>query len=342
MGFDSPFPLLTHDVAIDLGTANTLIAQKGRGIVLDEPSVVAVRQDQSQRQVVAVGTEAKQMLGRTPESISAARPLRHGTIIDYHVAEAMLRYFFARAVGQRGFFKPRVAVCVPHQLEEVERRAVQESARAAGGGEIHLIEGVLAAALGAELPIMDPVGTMICDIGAGTAEMAVISLGGIVSGRTDKTAGDEMDQAIVEWMADEHRVLIGENTAETIKLEIGRARESANPRIFAVNTRDLNTGTPRKLEISSDGVAGALAPIIRQLIEAIRLTLEATPPELAADILDSGLVLSGGSALLPGLCEEIRDCTGLPVVLAPDPLRSVAHGAAIAIENRRVLQEISR
>ena len=341
MSFDSPLSLLSTDVAIDLGTSNTLVWLGGRGILVDEPSVVAVRQAGSRREVVAIGSEAKQMLGRTPESITAVRPLREGVISDYELAEAMIRYFLVRTLGRRGFLKPRVAICIPHGITEVERRVVQDSARTAGAREVFLVYAPLAAALGADLPLMDPRGTLILDIGGGTSEVTVVSLGGVVASQCLRAAGDSMDQAIIAWVRQHHNMLIGERSAEAIKLEVGCARVMNDKAAILVKGRDITSGAPRQATITGRDACEALSGTVALIIEALRTTLASTPPELAADVMDSGIVLVGGGALLDGLAEVLREKTGLPVVLAPSPLRCVALGAGQALENGQVLERVA-
>lgn len=341
MAFENPLSLLAQDIAIDLGTANTRVWLHGRGIVVDEPSVVAVRQTGSRREVLAVGAEAKEMVGRTPESITAVRPLKDGVITDYELAEAMLRALLHRALGRRSMVRPRVAVCIPYGITEVERRAVQDSARTAGAREVHLVQEPLAAALGAELPVLEPRGTLLCDIGGGTSEVSVVSLGGVVSSQCLRVAGDRMDQAITEWIRKKHDMLIGERSAEAIKLEVGCARPTDATRTIQVKGRDLTNGVPRQISVSAADTAEALADVVSRIVETVRVTLEATPPELAADVLDTGLVLVGGGAMLRGLDDVLRDATGLPVVIVQQPLRCVAMGAGWALENGQVLDRIA-
>ncbi|MBN1335064.1 MAG: rod shape-determining protein [Deltaproteobacteria bacterium] len=332
---------LSHDLAIDLGSANTVVAIPGRGVVLDEPSVVAVRQRGTHREVVAVGATAKEMLGRTPESITAVRPVRGGVIVDYEVAEAMLRFFIARVAGRRSLVRPRILVCVPFGVTEEQQRAARECARAAGGREVRLVYGPVAAALGAALPVEDPSGTFLCVVGAGTTEAAVLSMGAVVASRTTGAAGDAMDQALVAWLQRTHNVLVGDLSAEAIKLEVGCALEPDSPRAFVVRGRDLAAGIPRQITVTSDDARDALGPVLGQLAEAVRQTLAETPPELAADIVDAGLVVAGGGSLLWGLDAWLRQTTGLAVVRAPEPLHAVALGAASAIEEPSVLGRVA-
>ena len=334
---------LNSDIAIDLGTANTLVYASGRGVVVDEPSVVAVVKGPGQTvgKILAVGSEAKRMVGRTPGNIVALRPLKDGVIADFEVTESMLRHFIQAAVGKRTLVHPRMVVCIPFGITEVEKRAVQESARSAGAREVFLIPEPLAAALGAGLPITEPIGSMIVDIGGGTTEVAVISLGGIATSQSLRVAGDQMDDAIAGYVKRRFNALIGERTAEEIKLAIGCAAPLAEVKTIHVKGRDLGTGVPRQFELTSDEVAEALQDSVAQIIEAVRTTLEQTPPELAADIIDQGLVLAGGGALLANFDEVLRDATGLPVVVAEEPLRCVALGAGQALENPELLRRLA-
>jgi rod shape-determining protein MreB len=340
---EQAFGFLNNDIAIDLGTANTLVYATGRGIVVDEPSVVAVQKGpgQSVGRVLAVGTEAKRMVGRTPGNIVAIRPLKDGVIADFEVTEAMLRYFIQAAVGKRTFVHPRMVVCIPFGITEVEKRAVQESARSAGAREVFLVPEPIAAALGAGLPITEPIGSMIIDIGGGTAEVAVISLGGIATSQSLRVAGDQMDEAIAGFIKRRYNCLIGERTAEEIKLAVGCASPLPELRSIHVKGRDIGSGIPRQFEFTSDDAAEALQDCVAQIIEAVRATLEQTPPELAADIVDQGIVLAGGGALLANLDDVLRDATGLPVLVAEDPLRCVALGAGEILENADLLRRIA-
>ncbi len=340
---EQAFGFLNNDIAIDLGTANTLVYATGRGIVVDEPSVVAVMKGPGQTvgRVLAVGTEAKRMVGRTPGNIVALRPLKDGVIADFEVTESMLRYFIQAAVGRRTLVHPRMVVCIPFGITEVEKRAVQESARSAGARQIFLVPEPLAAALGAGLPITEPIGSMVVDIGGGTTEVAVISLGGIATSQSLRVAGDQMDEAIASWVKRRYNCLIGERTAEEIKLAVGCASPTREIRTIHVKGRDIGSGVPRQFELTSDDAAEALQDCVAQIIEAVRSTLEQTPPELAADIIDQGLVLAGGGSLLTNLDEVLRDATGLPVVLAEDPLRCVALGAGETLENAELLRRLA-
>jgi rod shape-determining protein MreB len=334
---------LNNDIAIDLGTANTLVYASGRGVVVDEPSVVAVVKGPGQTvgRVLAVGTEAKRMVGRTPGNIVAHRPLKDGVIADFEITESMLRYFIQAAVGRRSLVHPRMVVCIPFGITEVEKRAVQESARSAGAREVFLVPEPLAAALGAGLPIMEPIGSMVVDIGGGTTEVAVISLGGIATSQSLRVAGDQMDEAIASFVKRRYNCLIGERTAEEIKLAVGCASPTRDVRTIHVKGRDIGSGVPRQFELTSDDAAEALQDCVAQIIEAVRSTLEQTPPELAADIIDQGLVLCGGGSLLVNLDDVLRDATGLPVVIAEDPLRCVVMGAGETLENAELLRRLA-
>ncbi len=340
---ESAFGFLNNDLAIDLGTANTLVYAVGRGVVVDEPSVVAMIKGPGQTvgKVLSVGAEAKQMVGRTPGNIIAVRPLRDGVIADFATTESMLRYFIRKAIGERTLVHPRMVVCIPFGITEVEKRAVQESARSAGAREIFLVPEPLAAALGAGLPVSDPIGSMVVDIGGGTTEVAVISLGGIATSQSLRVAGDQMDEAVASYIKRKFNCLIGERTAEDVKLAVGCAAPLRDVRTIHVKGRDIASGVPRQFEFTSDDAAEALQDCVAQIIEAIRTTLEQTPPELAADIVDQGVVLAGGGALLSGLDEVLRDATGLPVVIAEDPLRCVALGAGLTLESPELLRRMA-
>jgi rod shape-determining protein MreB len=332
--FSSLFGLISNDIAIDLGTANTLIYMKGHGIVLNEPSVVALRTVGGRKQVYAVGIEAKMMLGRTPGHLETIRPMRDGVIADFEVAEEMIKHFI-RKVHKRRFTNPKVIVCVPSGATAVERRAINDSCLNAGARRVGLIDEPMAAAIGAGLPIHEPTGSMVVDIGGGTTEVAVLSLSGIVYSRSIRVGGDRMDEAIISYMRRHHNLLIGETTAERIKKEIGTARtpEDGQGLTIDVKGRDLMQGVPREVRISEKQVADAVAEPVAQIVEAVKVALEATPPELAADIADKGIMLTGGGALLRGLDLEIRDHTGLPVTVADDPLSCVALGCGKVLEN---------
>jgi rod shape-determining protein MreB len=325
-----------RDMAVDLGTANTLVYVRGRGIVLSEPSVVAI--DERSGEVHAVGVEAKRMLGRTPGTISAIRPLKDGVIADFDITEQMLKHFIQK-VHQHRFAHPRVVVCVPSGVTGVEKRAVEEATLNAGAREAHLIEEPMAAAIGAGLPVSEPTGNMIVDVGGGTTEVAVISLGGIVVSQSLRVGGDEMDEAIISHVKKEYKLLIGQQTAEEIKLEIGSAFDLREEFHAEVRGRDMLTGLPKTVVLSSDEVRHALEEPVSQIIDAIRSTLDKTPPELAADIMDRGIVLAGGGALLAGLDERLRHETQMPSHLAESPLTCVAVGSGRSLE---VLETMSR
>ena len=328
-----------RDMAVDLGTANTLVYVRGRGIVLSEPSVVAI--DQRTGEVHAVGIEAKRMLGRTPGTISAIRPLKDGVIADFDVTEQMLRHFIQKVHHNR-FAHPRVVVCVPSGVTGVEKRAVEEATLSAGARQAYLIEEPMAAAIGAGLPVSEPTGNMIVDIGGGTTEVAVISLGGIVVSQSIRVGGDEMDEAIMAHIKKEYKLLIGQQTAEELKLEIGSAWELPQEVSAEVRGRDMLTGLPKTVVISSEETRRALDEPVGQIIDAIKSTLDKTPPELAADIMDRGIVLAGGGALLNGLADRLRDETQMPVQLAESPLTCVAVGSGRSLELIEVMQRTSK
>ncbi|MGC9270834.1 rod shape-determining protein [Acidiphilium sp.] len=334
--------LMSADMAIDLGTANTLVYVKGRGIVLDEPSVVAIAEIKGRKQVLAVGEEAKHMLGRTPGNIQAIRPLRDGVIADFEVAEEMIKHFIRKVHNRRGFASPLIIVCVPSGSTAVERRAIQESAESAGARKVLLIEEPMAAAIGAGLPVTEPSGSMVVDIGGGTTEVAVISLGGIVYARSVRVGGDKMDEAIISYIRRNHNLLIGESSAEKIKLEIGAAwSDPSAPGIWReVKGRDLINGVPREVRVSQAQIAESLAEPVSQIVETVKVALENTPPELAGDIVDKGIVLTGGGALLHRLDDVLREATGLPVVVAEDPLQCVALGTGRALEELKRLRTV--
>lgn len=342
MFFSKFLGMFSNDLAIDLGTANTLIYAKGKGIISSEPSVVAIRREaRGQKKVLAVGKEAKDMLGRTPGSIEAIRPMKDGVIADFEITEAMLRYFIRKAHNRATLIRPRIIVGVPFGITEVEKRAVRESAESAGAREVYLIEEPMAAAIGAGLPITEPTGNMIVDIGGGTTEVAVISLAGIVYSQSVRVAGDKMDEAIVQFIKRNYNLLIGERTAELIKICLGNAFPENETKTMEIKGRDLVGGIPRTLEINSDEIREAIAEPVHAIIEAIKTTLERTPPELAGDIVDKGIMLAGGGALLRGLDKLIHEETGLPVMIADDPLSCVALGAGKALDELAVLREVS-
>ena len=342
MIFDWLAGLFSTDLAIDLGTANTLIYVKGKGIVANEPSVVAVQSDgRGGKRVLAVGKEAKQMLGRTPGTIVAIRPMKDGVIADFEVTEAMLRYFIRKVHNRRTLVKPRIIVCVPFGITEVEKRAVRESAESAGAREVYLIEEPMAAAIGAGLPITEPSGNMIVDIGGGTTEVAVISLAGIVFSKSARVGGDKMDEAIVQYMKRTYNLLIGERTAEMIKVTLGSAYPGEEKQTMEVKGRDLVAGIPKTITISDDEIREALAEPINAIVEAVKIALERTPPELAADIVDKGIVLAGGGAELRNLDILLREETGLPVIVAEDPLTCVVLGSGKALDELDLLKRVA-
>jgi rod shape-determining protein MreB and related proteins len=334
----------SSDLAIDLGTANTLIWVRGKGIVLNEPSVVAVRQEfgpRGGRQVLAVGVEAKRMLGRTPGSIQAIRPMKDGVIADFTVTGEMLKYFI-RKVHEKRLFQPspRIVICVPCGSTQVERRAIRESAIGAGAREVYLIEEPMAAAIGADLPIADPTGSMVLDIGGGTSEVGVISLGGLVYSTSLRIAGDKMDEAIISYVRRKYGLLIGEATAEKVKIQVGTAWHESELRQMEIKGRHIADGVPRSMVINSKEVLAALSECLAGIVTAIKGALEQTPPELAADIADKGLVVSGGGALLRDLDIMLREETGLPIVIAEDPLTCVVRGCGRALEETESLSDV--
>ena len=333
--------LFSNDIGIDLGTANTLVYVRDRGIVLREPSVVAVQSGTNK--VLSVGDEAKRMLGRTPANIVAVRPMKDGVIADFEVTEAMLRHFIRKAHGRRTFFRPRprVVIAVPSGITEVEKRAVKESAMRAGAREVFLIEEPMAAAIGCGLPVQEAAGNMIVDIGGGTTEVALISLAGIVFSRSVRVAGDELDEAIMQYMKRAYNLMIGERTAEEIKIKIGSAYPMEKEATMEVKGRDLVAGLPKTLSITSQEVREALLEPISTIVESVRVTLERCPPELSADLVDRGLVLAGGGALLRGLDKLLSEETGLPVHVAEDPLSAVAEGTGRALQEIKFLRQVA-
>ena len=334
--------LFSNDLAIDLGTANTLVYLKGKGIVINEPSVVAVQIDsRGGKKILAVGKEAKNMLGRTPGSITAIRPMKDGVIADFEITEAMLRYFIEKAHNRRTMVKPRIIICVPYGITEVEKRAVRESAESAGAREVFLIEEPMAAAIGAGLPITEPSGNMIVDIGGGTTEVAVISLAGIVYSKSVRVGGDKMDEAIVNYLKRKYNLLIGERTAEQIKINIGTAYPEDEVRKMYVKGRDLVAGIPKTIEVCSEEIREAIAEPVNTIVEAVRVALEKTPPELAADIVDRGIVLAGGGALIRNLDILLREETGLPITIAEDPLCAVVLGSGKALDQIDILSSVT-
>ncbi len=341
MLFDRFWGMLSNDLAIDLGTASTLVYVKGKGIVANEPSVVAIRKDARGKKILAVGNEAKKMLGRTPANITAIRPMKDGVIADFDVTESMLKYFIQIAHNRKSFVKPRIIVSVPSGITPVEKRAVRESAESAGAREIYLIEEPMAAAIGAGLPVSEPVGSMIVDIGGGTTEVAVISLSGIVYSQSVRTAGDKMDEAIVNYIKRKHNLLIGERTAELIKITIGTAYPEEDIRTVDVKGRDMITGIPKTIGISSVEITEAIQEPVNAIVEGVKTALERTPPELASDIVDRGIVLAGGGALLKNLDVLLREETGLPIIVCDSPLTAVVLGSGKALDELDLLKDIA-
>ncbi len=334
--------LLSNDLAIDLGTANTLVYARGRGILCSEPSVVAVAdKPDSSRRVLAVGTEAKEMVGRTPGGIRAIRPIKDGVIADFEVTEAMLRYFIQRAHNRRRLVRPRIVICVPPCITSVEKRAVRESAMSAGAREVFLMEEPMAAAIGAGLSVTEPSGNMVVDVGGGTTDVAVISLAGIVTSTSVRVGGDKMDEAIISYVKRKHNLLIGERTAEIIKITIGTALPGGASKTMEIKGRDLVAGIPKMIVLSNEEVREALQEPIHQIIEAVLETLERTPPELGADIVDRGMVLCGGGSLLRDFDQLLRNETKLPVIRAEDPFTSVAMGAGKALDSLDLLRQVA-
>lgn len=333
-----PTLLLGRDMAVDLGTANTLVYVRGRGIVLDEPSVVALHT--ASGGVLAVGTEAKRMIGRTPGTIVAVRPLKDGVIADFDTTERMLRYFIQRVYRRRAFARPRLVVCVPSGITTVERRAVVEAGTQAGASRVFIVEEPMAAAIGAGLPVAEPTGNMIVDIGGGTTEVAVISLGGVVVSQSIRTAGDEIDQAIIAYLKKEYGLLLGERTAEEIKIKIGSAFAVTGESTAEVRGRDLASGLPKTIPVSAAEIREAIEEPVSTIVDAVSTTLDTCPPDLAADVMDRGIVLTGGGALLRGLDARLRAETGMPVHIADAPLRSVALGAGRCVEEFEALRPL--
>jgi len=333
------FSFLSSDIGIDLGTANTLVNVKDQGIVLREPSVVAVKKGTNI--VLAVGDDAKRMLGRTPGDIVAIRPLKDGVIADFEVTEAMLRHFIKKANNNKSKSNTRVVIAVPTGITEVERRAVEESARNAGAGEVYLMEEPMAAAIGAGLPVQEAAGSMVVDIGGGTTEVALISLGGIVYSRSVRTAGDEIDEAIIQHMKRTYNLMIGERTAEEIKVRLGSAIELPKELTMDVKGRDMVAGLPKTIKISSEEIRDAMADPVSTIVDAVRTTLERCPPELAADLVDRGMTLAGGGGLLKGLDRRLREETGLPVHVADDPLSAVAEGTGKTLNEFDLLKRVA-
>jgi rod shape-determining protein MreB len=343
MLFDAIAGTFSHDLAIDLGTANTLVYVRGKGLICSEPSVVAVTADPNGRgeKVLAVGHEAKEMLGRTPSGIRAIRPIKDGVIADFEITEAMLRYFIQRAHNRGKLVRPRVVICLPPCITSVEKRAVRESALSAGAREVFLIEEPMAAAIGAGLDVTAATGNMVVDIGGGTTDVAVISLSGIVTSKSIRCGGDKMDEAIINYVKRKYNMLIGERTAEHIKMTIGTASPTAKTDTMEIKGRDLVAGIPKVVVATSDEIREALVEPIHAIVETVHLTLEKTPPELAADIVDRGIMLVGGGSLLRELDQVLRQETKLPILRSEDPFTAVVHGAGIALDNLALLREVS-
>jgi rod shape-determining protein MreB and related proteins len=339
MPFASLLRYFSKDLAIDLGTANTLVFASGQGIVVREPSVVVI--NKLTNRIVAVGSEAKEMLGRTPGNIESIRPMKDGVIADFEVTERMLEYFIKKAHGRKMYVHPRIVIGVPSEITQVEKRAVRDSAMRAGASEVFLVEQAMMAAIGAGLPIEEPSGNMIVDIGGGTTDVAVISLAGTVYSRSVRIAGNEMDVGIIQYLKRKYNLLIGERTAEMIKIQLGSAYPLKEELRLDIKGRDLVEGVPKTLSISDEEIREALAEPVATIVEAVRMALERTPPELSADIMDKGIVLSGGGALLRNLDQRLRDETGLPVVLAEDPLASVVLGTGKLLSDMDLLRKVS-
>ena len=335
-GFSGGF--LGRDLAVDLGTANTLVYERGRGIVLNEPSVVAINQNTGG--IVAVGAEAKRMVGRTPGNIVAIRPLKDGVIADFDTTERMLRYFIQKVHKRRFLAKPRVVICVPSGITGVEQRAVKDAGYAAGARKVYIIEEPMAAAIGAGLPIHEPTGNMVVDIGGGTSEVAVISLGGVVASLSIRTGGDELDDALVHFVKKEYSLMLGERTAEEIKTTVGTAFPVPDESSAELRGRDLVTGLPRTIVVTAEEIRRALDEPLTRIVDAVKTTLDRTPPELCGDIMDRGIVLTGGGALLKGLDERLRHETGMPVIIAEQPLNCVVNGSGKCVEEFEALQQV--
>jgi rod shape-determining protein MreB len=339
MNLRSLFSLFSSDLAIDLGTANTLVFAKGKGIVVNEPSIVAINKNNGE--IEAVGKEAKEMLGRTPGNIVAIRPMKDGVIADFKVTERMLGYFIQKAHGRKMLVHPRIVIGVPSEITQVEKRAVIDSAYRAKASEVHLVEQAMVAAIGAGLPITEPSGNMVVDIGGGTTDVAVVSLSGIVYSRSVRVAGNEMDDAIMQYLKRKYNLLIGERTAETIKMQIGSAYPLDKPLTMEIKGRNLIEGVPKTITIDDSEIRDALSECIATIMNAIRVALERTPPELSADISDKGIVLTGGGALIKNLDRRIREETGLPVSIAEDPLASVVLGTGKMLTDFKLLRRIA-
>ncbi len=339
MNLRSLFSLLSSDLAIDLGTANTLVFAKGKGIVVNEPSIVALNKNTGE--IEAVGKEAKEMLGRTPGNIIAIKPMKDGVIADFKVTEKMLNYFIHKAHNRKMLVHPRIVIGVPSEITQVEKRAVMDSAYRAKASEVHLVEQAMVAAIGAGLPITEPSGNMVVDIGGGTTDIAVISLSGIVYSRSVRVAGNEMDDAVMQYMKRKHNLLIGERTAEQVKIELGSAYPLDRPLTMEIKGRNLIEGVPKTVLVNDSEIREALSECIATIVNAIRVALERTPPELSADISDKGIVLTGGGALIKNLDKRIREETGLPVSIADDPLASVVLGSGKMLSDFKLLRRIS-
>jgi len=329
---------LGRDMAVDLGTANTLVYVRGRGVVLNEPSVVAINTDTGT--ILAVGTEAKRMIGRTPGNVVAIRPLKDGVIADFETTERMLRYFIQKVHRRRHFAKPRIVVCVPSGITGVEQRAVKDAGYQAGARRVYIIEEPMAAAIGAGLPVSEPTGNMVVDIGGGTTEVAVISLGGIVTSQSIRVGGDEMDSAIIAFVKKEYSLLLGERTAEEIKMTIGSAFPVPDEPHAEIRGRDLVSGLPKTIVVSAEEIRKAIEEPVNQIIDAVKTTLDKTPPELAGDVMDRGIVITGGGALLRGLDERLKHETGMPIIAIDQPLYSVALGSGQCVEDFEALQQV--
>ena len=340
--FDSVLGIFSYDLGIDLGTANTLVAVQGKGIVVSEPSVVAVKKGSNQVLMdgQAVGDMAKVMLGKTPGTIDAIRPMKDGVIADFDITEAMLKYFIRKAHGRRSLVKPRVVIAVPAGITAVEKRAVKNSAMNAGARKVYLIPEPMAAAIGAGLPVAEPVGSMIVDIGGGTTEVAVISMAGVVGSESLRVGGDELDRNIMKYLKNEYQVLIGENTAERIKFQVGTAIPLEQELRMTIRGRDIQTGMPRQLDITSSEICEAIRDPVHSIVNAIKMVLERTQPELAADLLERGICMAGGTSLLRGLPEVVSRSTGLPVRIAEDPLTCVARGCSALLEDLDIIKQI--
>lgn len=339
MIFDSLIGLFSNDLAIDLGTANTIVFVRGKGIVLREPSVVAIHNET--KEILAVGSEAKQMLGRTPGNIVAIRPMRDGVIANFEITEAMIKHFIRRVHNRKTLVRPRVVIAVPSGITQVEKRAVRDSAISAGAREVYLMEEPMAAAIGVGLPISNPIGNMIVDVGGGTTEVAVISLSGIVYSKSVRVGGDEMDEAIINYIKRKYNLLIGERTAEEIKIKIGSAYPLNEKQEMEIKGRDLVAGIPKTLLVNDEEIREALAEPVGTIVETVKIALERTPPELAADIVDKGIVMAGGGSMIRGLDLLLREETGLPIILAEDPLSAVALGTGKALDELELLRKVS-